>query len=56
LRSFREIVKAVGQMIEPANLARYRANTATLNNRAVFEIPGMMNQILEQSIRSAAAD
>src|SRR5271156_418450 len=56
LHSFREIVQAVGQMIEPATLARYRANTATLNSRAVFEIPGMMNQILEGSIRSAAAD
>jgi len=56
LRSFREIVKAVGQMIEPANLARYRANTAALNNRAVFEIPGMINQILEKSARSIAAD
>jgi len=43
-------------MIEPANLARYRANTAALNNRAVFEIPGMINQILEKSARSIAAD
>jgi Glycosyltransferase family 28 C-terminal domain len=56
LHSFREIVKAVAQIIEPATLARYRANTAKLNNQAVFEIPGMLNQILERSSRAAAAD
>jgi UDP-N-acetylglucosamine:LPS N-acetylglucosamine transferase len=56
LHSFREIVRAVGQMIEPATLARYRANTAALNNRAVFEIPAMMNEILRKSGRAVAAD
>jgi 1,2-diacylglycerol 3-beta-galactosyltransferase len=49
LRSFREIVPAVGRMIEPANLARLRANAGGLKNRAVFEIPGMLEQILEKS-------
>jgi UDP-N-acetylglucosamine:LPS N-acetylglucosamine transferase len=49
LRSFSEIVPAVGRMIEPANLARFRANAGGLKNRAVFEIPGMLEQILEQS-------
>jgi len=49
LRSFSEIVPAVGRMIEPANLARFRANAGGLKNRAVFEIPGMLEQILEKS-------
>jgi 1,2-diacylglycerol 3-beta-galactosyltransferase len=53
LRSFSEIVPAVGRMIEPANLARFRANAGALNNRAVFEIPGMLEQILESNARVA---
>jgi UDP-N-acetylglucosamine:LPS N-acetylglucosamine transferase len=49
LRSFKEVVPAVARMIEPANLARYRANAAALENRAVFEIPGILEEILERS-------
>lgn len=49
LKSFRGIDSAVAQLIEPAALARYRANTAALHNRAVFEIPAMLAQILEHS-------
>ena len=49
LRSFSEIVPAVGRMIEPANLARFRANAGGLKNRAVFEIPGTLEQVLEKS-------
>jgi 1,2-diacylglycerol 3-beta-galactosyltransferase len=53
LRSFSEIVPAVARMIEPANLARFRANAGGLKNRAVFEIPGMLEQILEKCASSA---
>jgi 1,2-diacylglycerol 3-beta-galactosyltransferase len=53
LRSFSEIVPAVERMIEPKNLARFRANAGGLNNRAVFEIPGMLEQILESNARVA---
>jgi UDP-N-acetylglucosamine:LPS N-acetylglucosamine transferase len=53
LRSFDEIVPAVGRMIEPVNLARFRANAEGLKNRAVFEIPGMLEQILEINARVA---
>jgi 1,2-diacylglycerol 3-beta-galactosyltransferase len=49
LRNFREIDQAVAQLIEPSALARYRANAAALNNRAVFEIPAMLERILEES-------
>jgi UDP-N-acetylglucosamine:LPS N-acetylglucosamine transferase len=49
LRNFRGIEKAVAQLIEPNTLARYRANAAALNNRAVFEIPDMLDKILAQS-------
>jgi len=53
LRSFAEIVPAVARMIEPANLARFRANAGGLKNQAVFEIPGMLEQILESNARAA---
>jgi 1,2-diacylglycerol 3-beta-galactosyltransferase len=56
LHSFREIERAVAQIIEPSALKRYRANTESLNNRAVFEIPGMLSQILEMSNSAAPTD
>jgi UDP-N-acetylglucosamine:LPS N-acetylglucosamine transferase len=49
LRNFRGIEKAVAQLIEPNTLGRYRANAAALNNRAVFEIPDMLETILKRS-------
>jgi len=49
LPSFRRVETAVSQLIQPATLARYRANTRALHNRAVFEIPGMLEKILERS-------
>ena len=55
LRNFREIDKAVAKLIEPATLARYRANAEALHNRAVFEIPGMLDQIFELSRHDAQA-
>jgi len=51
LRSFRKIVPAVTEMIQPANLARYRQNASAIQNRAVFEIPDMLARILEISAR-----
>jgi len=53
LRSFDEIVPAVGRMIDPANLARFRANAGGLKNRAVFEIPEMLEGILDSNARLA---
>jgi 1,2-diacylglycerol 3-beta-galactosyltransferase len=55
LRSFSEIVPAVARMIEPANLARFRANAGGLKNQAVFEIPGMLEQILETTANASEA-
>ena len=46
LRNFREIGKAVGELLEPAAYARMRGNAAALKNRAVFEIPDMLAAIL----------
>jgi Glycosyltransferase family 28 C-terminal domain len=49
LRGFDKIAAAVAQLIEPAALERYRANAAGLHNRAVFEIPEILEKILERS-------
>lgn len=48
LRNFRGIAGAVDELLEPANYARMRANAAKLTNRAVFEIPNMLEAILAQ--------
>ncbi len=49
LPTFATIDEAVAQLIEPAALARYRANAAALENRAVFEIPEILEKIFERS-------
>jgi 1,2-diacylglycerol 3-beta-galactosyltransferase len=49
LRNFDKIDAAVAQLIEPSALARYRANAASLQNRAVFEIPEILEKIFERS-------
>lgn len=50
LKSFKNIEGAVAKMIEPATLARYRANAEALHNRAVFQIPDMLEKLLEQHL------
>ena len=47
VRNFRNIAAAVRSLLAPANFARCRAHAAALNNRAVFEIPDILEQILE---------
>jgi len=47
LPNFRGIAAAVAGLIEPRNYARYRAGADALNNRAVFEIPDILEKILE---------
>jgi hypothetical protein len=49
LRNFHKIDEAVAQLIQPSTLARYRANAAALHNRAVFEIPEILQKILNGS-------
>jgi len=48
VRSFRQITQTVEVLLDPANFARYRSNAAAMNNRAVFEIPGMLREILSR--------
>jgi 1,2-diacylglycerol 3-beta-galactosyltransferase len=56
LHSFAKIDQAVAELIEPSNLARYRAHAAALHNRAVFEIPDILETIFERLEGAAAAN
>jgi 1,2-diacylglycerol 3-beta-galactosyltransferase len=45
LPNFRGIARAVEEMLEPAAFARFHAATERLHNRAVFEIPDILEAI-----------
>jgi len=45
LRNFRQIGRAVGDLLEPVTYAGMRARAAALTNRAVFEIPDVLESI-----------
>lgn len=47
LRDFRHIVSAVAELMQSENYRRFRENAAAQNNRAVFEIPGILETILK---------
>ena len=49
VRGPHQIPAAVRQLLEPGNLARYRAQAAAIRNRAVYEIPGILRRIVEGS-------
>jgi 1,2-diacylglycerol 3-beta-galactosyltransferase len=46
LRNFRGIAGAVAELLEPATYARMRGRAAAQSNRAVFEIPDMLEGIM----------
>jgi len=48
LKSFRSINEAVEQLLEPVRFAQLRANAGAYKNRALFEIPEFLEQILER--------
>jgi 1,2-diacylglycerol 3-beta-galactosyltransferase len=47
LSDFRRIDEAVARLLQPENYARFRAGAEAQRNRAVFEIPGILEKILE---------
>lgn len=44
--NFRDINRAVAELIQPENLARYRANVEAFNNQAVFEVVDIFERML----------
>ncbi|WP_404790312.1 glycosyltransferase [Altericista sp. CCNU0014] len=54
IESFRNIDKAVEGMLDPTLFKKLQSNTVAMENRAVIEIPEMLQQILEcQNLDSA---
>ena len=51
LRSFRGIAAAVDRLLDPAHYAGYQAATESLQNRAVFEIPDILEAIAREGKR-----
>jgi Glycosyltransferase family 28 C-terminal domain len=49
LPNFRRIAQAVDELLEPARFAQFRGATGRQANRAVFEIPDMLERILRES-------
>jgi hypothetical protein len=49
LHNFREVVSGVQRMLDPATLAEFRKNVAALENRAIFEIPEILDKLLRES-------
>ena len=49
LKSFREINSGVERLLEPSAFAEFSANASAYNNRALFEIPDFLEQILERN-------
>jgi 1,2-diacylglycerol 3-beta-galactosyltransferase len=49
LKSFREVVAGVRQMLVPASLAEFRKNVAAQENRAIFEIPEILAKLLGET-------
>ncbi len=46
LRSFRYIVQAVAELLQPESYRRFHTYAAAIENRAVFEIPDILDKIL----------
>jgi 1,2-diacylglycerol 3-beta-galactosyltransferase len=53
LRSFRFIVQAVAELLQPENYRRFHATAASIENRAVYEIPEILDKILVQTTASS---
>jgi hypothetical protein len=54
LGSFRYVVQAVAELLSPENFRRFRASAEALQNRAVFEIPDILEKILETCEKSSS--
>jgi 1,2-diacylglycerol 3-beta-galactosyltransferase len=49
IRDFRRIAESVGFLLTDGRLERFRENARRLNNRAVYEIPVMLERIIESA-------
>jgi hypothetical protein len=56
LHSFAEVATAIVPMLDPQRLAQFRARAGSLNNRAIFEIPEILDTIVETQLRPIHRD
>jgi UDP-N-acetylglucosamine:LPS N-acetylglucosamine transferase len=55
VKNFKTIDAAVGELLQPANLKKFRKNTEAMPNRAVFEIPEILDRILHHRVDSCSS-
>jgi 1,2-diacylglycerol 3-beta-galactosyltransferase len=55
LSSFRDIAQGIAPMLDPEQLAGFRARVAALNNQAVFEIPSIVDDLIGDRTGAGAA-
>jgi len=55
VRHFRCIADVVRSLLDPSTFDRYRANAVALRNRAVFEVPEILDRILQKTTGQALA-
>jgi 1,2-diacylglycerol 3-beta-galactosyltransferase len=48
LSTFRDIRGAIDKLLTPGELEKYRQRAAQIQNRAIFEIPDLLQQVLER--------
>ena len=51
LKSFRDIDAGLRELLDPARFSRFRSNAAEIKNRAVFEIPDILERMLRKRSR-----
>jgi len=56
VHSHRQVASAVAELLKPGELAQFRARTAAMENRAVFEIPAIFEKILNGSPEKVLAE
>jgi 1,2-diacylglycerol 3-beta-galactosyltransferase len=56
VRSHRQVADAVAELLKPGELAQFRARTAAMENRAIFEIPAIFEKILGGSSEKVPAE
>ncbi|WP_414573696.1 glycosyltransferase [Nostoc sp. CCY 9925] len=47
INSFRKIIPAVKELLKPDNWLRYQANVAAIKNQAVYEVPDILQRIID---------
>jgi 1,2-diacylglycerol 3-beta-galactosyltransferase len=50
LQNFSEIASGVEQLLQPETFAELRANARAYTNRAIFEVPAILEEVLERHV------